>query len=319
MTKKQKLELTWIGKENRPRLEPRIRIEFADDPQQEDSPVRCHEAILDICHEPRCRCFSIRFQWLPAPANALAAPPRPAREFWFDLNEKSILLTPDLEQDPTSLRLAEILRAELTEADQQQLREWFLAAKLATIQTTPASEIDIANLPDADDGQMVGFVDVFPFGLALNFAWNNEAWAVDEQYCVQLGCECKETVLSFLKLIDAAGQKTTEIKDPPALRYNYHTQASKPVAIGAAGSPSLDGLLAALKREQTSLDTQLELRHLIMQSLYARHGLARTRARLQSELTNLPSVVSHKIGRNEPCPCGSGRKYKQCCLNKLRA
>ena len=23
-----------------------------------------------------------------------------------------------------------------------------------------------------------------------------------------------------------------------------------------------------------------------------------------------------KIGRNDPCPCGSGRKYKQCCLKK---
>ena len=22
-----------------------------------------------------------------------------------------------------------------------------------------------------------------------------------------------------------------------------------------------------------------------------------------------------KIGRNEPCPCGSGKKYKHCCLN----
>ena len=21
-----------------------------------------------------------------------------------------------------------------------------------------------------------------------------------------------------------------------------------------------------------------------------------------------------KLGRNDPCPCGSGRKYKQCCL-----
>jgi uncharacterized protein YecA (UPF0149 family) len=21
-----------------------------------------------------------------------------------------------------------------------------------------------------------------------------------------------------------------------------------------------------------------------------------------------------KAGRNDPCPCGSGRKYKQCCL-----
>ena len=23
-----------------------------------------------------------------------------------------------------------------------------------------------------------------------------------------------------------------------------------------------------------------------------------------------------KIGRNEPCPCGSGKKYKNCCLAK---
>ena len=26
-----------------------------------------------------------------------------------------------------------------------------------------------------------------------------------------------------------------------------------------------------------------------------------------------------KIGRNEPCPCGSGRKYKHCCLGKSSA
>jgi hypothetical protein len=24
-----------------------------------------------------------------------------------------------------------------------------------------------------------------------------------------------------------------------------------------------------------------------------------------------------KVGRNDPCPCGSGRKYKRCCLGKL--
>ncbi|PLL15652.1 YecA family protein, partial [Klebsiella michiganensis] len=23
-----------------------------------------------------------------------------------------------------------------------------------------------------------------------------------------------------------------------------------------------------------------------------------------------------KVGRNDPCPCGSGKKYKQCCLAK---
>jgi hypothetical protein len=25
-----------------------------------------------------------------------------------------------------------------------------------------------------------------------------------------------------------------------------------------------------------------------------------------------------KIGRNDPCPCGSGEKYKRCCLDKRR-
>lgn len=27
-------------------------------------------------------------------------------------------------------------------------------------------------------------------------------------------------------------------------------------------------------------------------------------------------VRDEKIGRNDPCPCGSGKKYKKCCLNK---
>ena len=28
-----------------------------------------------------------------------------------------------------------------------------------------------------------------------------------------------------------------------------------------------------------------------------------------------PIVRDYKIGRNDPCPCGSGLKYKKCCLN----
>jgi SWIM/SEC-C metal-binding protein len=37
-----------------------------------------------------------------------------------------------------------------------------------------------------------------------------------------------------------------------------------------------------------------------------------------SDLTRLlnppkPRIVEKKVGRNEPCPCGSGKKYKNCC------
>jgi SWIM/SEC-C metal-binding protein len=26
-----------------------------------------------------------------------------------------------------------------------------------------------------------------------------------------------------------------------------------------------------------------------------------------------PAIAEKKVGRNEPCPCGSGKKYKNCC------
>lgn len=36
---------------------------------------------------------------------------------------------------------------------------------------------------------------------------------------------------------------------------------------------------------------------------------------MQAENVNQPVIrESEKIGRNDPCPCGSGKKYKKCCL-----
>jgi uncharacterized protein YecA (UPF0149 family) len=31
----------------------------------------------------------------------------------------------------------------------------------------------------------------------------------------------------------------------------------------------------------------------------------------------VPIIAEPKIGRNEPCPCGSGKKYKKCCGKDL--
>jgi len=38
--------------------------------------------------------------------------------------------------------------------------------------------------------------------------------------------------------------------------------------------------------------------------LYLRHG---------EEPSREPIKKQKKIGRNDPCPCGSGKKYKKCC------
>ena len=33
-------------------------------------------------------------------------------------------------------------------------------------------------------------------------------------------------------------------------------------------------------------------------------------------LQDIVPIKSHRPGRNDPCPCGSGKKYKKCCGNK---
>jgi uncharacterized protein YecA (UPF0149 family) len=38
--------------------------------------------------------------------------------------------------------------------------------------------------------------------------------------------------------------------------------------------------------------------------------------KLMGELAREQSAAPVQAGRNDPCPCGSGKKYKKCCLLK---
>jgi uncharacterized protein YecA (UPF0149 family) len=47
--------------------------------------------------------------------------------------------------------------------------------------------------------------------------------------------------------------------------------------------------------------------------LYRSNAFSNTLGIIEEE-ENKPEIdLSHKIGRNDPCPCGSGKKYKKCC------
>ncbi|WP_171550584.1 SEC-C metal-binding domain-containing protein, partial [Shigella boydii] len=35
----------------------------------------------------------------------------------------------------------------------------------------------------------------------------------------------------------------------------------------------------------------------------------------QEKAVQQPIKAEEKPGRNDPCPCGSGKKFKQCCLH----
>jgi hypothetical protein len=60
-------------------------------------------------------------------------------------------------------------------------------------------------------------------------------------------------------------------------------------------TPSYDDIFEAIKRNDAPIDSQKKVKP-------------------EPEVKYVdPAELGNKVGRNEPCPCGSGKKYKKCC------
>ena len=68
----------------------------------------------------------------------------------------------------------------------------------------------------------------------------------------------------------------------------------------------MDGVVnAPVKFEESKNDLKKAIDDQKMREAIAKYKLAHT-----------PIKREYHINRNDPCPCGSGKKYKKCCLSK---
>lgn len=95
---------------------------------------------------------------------------------------------------------------------------------------------------------------------------------------------------------------------------NYEKTVSTNKTQNVKTGTIMDGInneLEEITDSATTLDSNNSLNKLDVSSLDAA-----TIKRLMDYQNRKPSVREYKkIGRNDPCPCGSGKKYKKCCLN----
>ncbi|MFK7982158.1 MAG: SEC-C metal-binding domain-containing protein [Saprospiraceae bacterium] len=87
--------------------------------------------------------------------------------------------------------------------------------------------------------------------------------------------------------------------------------------------PSDYGFVLNEDKQIEEFNKYLSLRHeslknkLIILTIEAENRkLEQEAQQLEREVQQLKLAVGAKIGRNEPCPCESGLKYKKCCLRK---
>jgi SEC-C motif len=222
----------------------------------------------------------------------------------MDLAQRTIANLEKLKADPTAFTLAKAVESQISEAEWTKLRNLYFAVKQHQTEHANPNQIDAHFPPEvlAGNGSMVGYYEILPYARLVELTLGADTWLLDDQYCVSPTCPCREAVLSFVPLRPFTGADWSPIDPSLSLRYAYDTgRIEAPPAAGALGLSGQD-FLNALRSAQLDLNSLLAKRHVFLRHLFRRALSRRTLC--------LPTA---KPGRNDPCPCGSGKKYKRCC------
>lgn len=156
------------------------------------------------------------------------------------------------------------------------------------------------DLTGMQPGVLVRYRNLFPADFDLLAAVGDDVYFVEDYYCLVPNCPCASVGIEVTKLGEHDGEHR-------ALGQVSFDLAEKPFDMQGA-----DEAVAALRQLMDATD--------LPQRLIARHvqcrGIAPAVAKKFSPAQRPAPVRRAKVGRNEPCPCGSGKKYKKCCINE---
>jgi hypothetical protein len=263
-----------------------------------------YECAISVCPSPSCGCRVIQLDLSQIVAGDNHTQP-PSRYVKIDLFDKSLEPMKKDKPLPEELLFAERFLGFLNVEDFE-----FLSKKHFEIKNRLTEEAK----PEAIDayfdfrsieskGVMSGYNDVLPFADRLYATVAGKKYRVFDRYCLQPRCLCTDTNLSIFDPDESDGRGI----ELSCIGVNYEKKAWKMVEDGSL-SLDPDVLRSALENEIPDLYDTLHKRHVRLKSIYAS---SKKRLSGASQPLNLS-----KVGRNDLCPCGSGKKFKKCCSGK---
>lgn len=155
-----------------------------------------------------------------------------------------------------------------------------------------------------EPGQLVGWADQSPSLGILDLDVDGQSYLADDLYCVSPNCQCNQVTI-VLDRLDGGKRRT-----PAGAVLLSLEKLDKPEFDSKGVSRTLlERLWSELSKEQEWL-TALSQRQARMKEIGRE---------LHAQFEKHPVSRPKAPGRNDPCPCGSGKKFKKCCLLKLKS
>ena len=261
----------------------------------------------EACGNPACRCMTLTIT-LRAQASDAPEQPMPVSEHAVsvDLSTRAIDATFKNSASSSDIAFAEALLAAMVPSDFDLLGRLHYTIKRRATEQAKADEID-AHF-DFDEVErssiMQSYNDILPFAETIQVVVDGAEYVVLDQHCVKPGCRCTDAYLNLLPMEEGSGAP----ESAGVVNVDYSAKTWEPVE-----NEPLPCDIAAFKRIMESADPdlygKLRARHKRLRAIYAH-----CRKRAYAAMTH--SIPEQSVGRNDPCPCGSGKKFKKCCMGK---
>ena len=270
---------------------------------QNGSRIEKYECVISACENPICNCATTYLDLIPLQVDDENREPLHLRKVEINIDKESLGYKNIKKVPKEDLKFAKLFISQLDKDDFQVLFKSHFAFKNIISEKASPDAIDAYFDYHAVEynGLMYGYNDILPYGDQFIVTLKGEQCIIFDQYCLLPKCPCSDTDLDIIS-IDKHGKVGKELcfvsVNYKKKQWKLRDEFSFPI--------SLELLRTDIEEQLPGIYKQLHLRHIKLKSIYAN---CKKKHYVPKQELQLP-----KAGRNDPCPCGSGKKYKKCCL-----
>jgi hypothetical protein len=275
-----------------------------------------YSGTFEICSNPYCRCGVVNLDLVLEQDNG--KPPR--YKFGVDVFKEKV---------NSGGGLANYFIKGLSKDDWDSLRGLYYKYKRLITETCSIEEIDACFPMEEIEklGIMVGFYEILPYAEDLILEVGDERFLIDDQYCLRDSCPCTDAVLNFIP----SKKRWWNVRSYTTIFLNYKDNSWRLERLGRNTAASPEELMNEFFRQKwgsvfikrreklRALYRQYKKRYYLGYYLGGPLPSEKKIGRMNRAYggatggSTKSAVRERKIGRNDPCPCGSGKKYKRCC------
>jgi hypothetical protein len=272
------------------------------------------------CHAPDCECTDVAFNFREGVQDA----PAGAKPLTFAVRMDG-LAWKEIDPPPRAPEIARMVEEFLRDypLEEREAIRQFSEEKLRGARRLREYRIDPKSVIE---GKLIPFGEILhgrPGGRVGPESWfdifdhEGEQYLVDDLYCANPECRCEEAHLAFIR--QAAPRGPGGLVEPDFFVTLPFGGRAKIEECHTCPPSKAKALLSAWQERYGSAVEELRWRYEKVKEI-ARRSVAQQRVPPRTGFlppdglpTAEPSPIGARIGRNEPCPCGSGKKFKKCC------